>query len=206
MKLQKRSIPILITVLVAILAWMNSCNFSGELLSDEERDYYMDLGATTVTSTGGALMGNLTKALSEGGVEAAIPYCKMNADSLVGILNGSDDVISVRRTTEKPRNKANKATERDKNIFKVYEYAAKRGDSLKPILQTDPEAGEVVYYHPIMIQATCLQCHGNKDNGYTRENFDIINKHYPKDKAFNYSLGDMRGMWVVTMLQSESED
>ena len=190
---------------IGALSLTFSCNYSGDLLSEEDRQYYTNLGQSTVQKSAGTLMHHLSNALAEGGVEHAIPFCQVNADSIVSSLSDAEGIISVRRTTTKYRNKKNKATERDKNIFKVYEYGQKRGDSLKPILQTDPDAQEVLYYSPIMIKEACLQCHGNKDNGYTRENFDIINQFYPKDKAFNYNLGDMRGMWVVKMRVRASE-
>jgi len=183
---------------LGLFAW-NSCNYSGDPLSDEQRERYMSLGQSTVQNAGANLMSNLVSALEDGGVEAAVPFCKLNADSILNAAAEADGILSIRRTTTKYRNKANKAKERDKNIFKVYAYALKRGDSLKPILQLDPENHEVLYYAPILVQPTCMKCHGNKDEGYTAENFKIINEHYPKDKAFNYSVGDVRGMWVVTM-------
>lgn len=186
-----------------IFALASSCNFSGDLISEELKAEYMQLGEQTVATAGGQLMSNLISALDSGGMEAAVPYCQLNASAIMDSVADNESIKKVRRTSKKFRNKANKASERDKNIMKVYEYAIKRGDSTKPILQLDPKNNQVLYYSPIFVQATCLKCHGNRDNGYTRANFDVINKHYPKDKAFNYNLGDFRGMWVVHLEERE---
>jgi hypothetical protein len=182
---------------IVLVAIASSCNFSGDPISEELKAEYMSIGQGAVQNAAGTLMGNLVAALDSGGVESAVPFCKANADSILASLSSQDGIKKVRRTTNKYRNKANKASERDKNIIKVYEYATNRGDSIKPILQLDPKNQQVLYYSPIYIQPTCLKCHGNQDNGYSRENFDIVDKLYPKDKAFNYSLGDFRGMWVI---------
>ena len=50
----------------------------------------------------------------------------------------------------------------------------------------------VNYYRRIDVQASCLACHGNKENrpAFIREN-------YPNDRAFNLKVGDLRGMVAV---------
>jgi hypothetical protein len=189
---------ILAFTLIGIAA-LSACNYSGKQLSLEEKEHYMTLGETTINRVQGDLMANLVKALGEGGVEAAIPFCKLNADSLINSSARFTGVKSARRSTLKYRNKNNKATERDKNIFKVYDYAVKHGDSIKPILQLDPKHDQVLYYSPIFIQEACLKCHGHQNNGFTMANFNAVNKHYPKDKAFNYKLKELRGMWVIAL-------
>jgi hypothetical protein len=194
-----------VLLIITAAALLAQCSYSGEQLSDEDQAHYMSLGETTIAKAKATLMPNLIGALSRGGAEEAIPYCKLNADSIITSSLSDDGVAGIRRSSLKYRNKKNKATERDKNIFKVYEYAMKHGDSIKPILQLDPKHNQVLYYSPIYVQAACLQCHGNKDNGYTMENFKVVDKHYPKDKAFNYSLNDLRGMWVVALKELSKE-
>lgn len=50
----------------------------------------------------------------------------------------------------------------------------------------------VNYYRRIDVQASCLACHGSKENrpAFIREN-------YPNDRAFNFKVGDLRGMVAV---------
>ena len=55
----------------------------------------------------------------------------------------------------------------------------------------DQGAG-VNYYRRIDVQASCLACHGSKEN---RPAF--IQENYPNDRAFNFKVGDLRGMYAV---------
>jgi hypothetical protein len=48
------------------------------------------------------------------------------------------------------------------------------------------------YYRRINVEASCLACHGQKEN---RPQF-ITNK-YPQDLAYNFKTGDLRGMYSV---------
>lgn len=51
------------------------------------------------------------------------------------------------------------------------------------------------YMKPIFVEQACLACHGQKGN---RPNF-IVEK-YPNDKAFDFKVGDLRGM-IEVMVQ-----
>ncbi|MCT0198978.1 DUF3365 domain-containing protein [Synechococcus sp. CS-1325] len=50
------------------------------------------------------------------------------------------------------------------------------------------------YYRRINVEASCLACHGTKAN---RPAF--VKANYPDDKAFDFKLGDLRGMYAVYM-------
>lgn len=50
----------------------------------------------------------------------------------------------------------------------------------------------VNYYRRIDVQASCLACHGSRDS---RPAF--IQEKYPNDRAFNFKVGDLRGMYAV---------
>jgi len=57
---------------------------------------------------------------------------------------------------------------------------------------TAEQGAGVNYYRRIDVQASCLACHGSKDN---RPAF--VKEKYPADKAFNFKAGDLRGMYAV---------
>lgn len=57
---------------------------------------------------------------------------------------------------------------------------------------TAEQGAGVNYYRRIDVQASCLACHGSKDN---RPAF--VKEKYPADKAFNFKPGDLRGMYAV---------
>ncbi|WP_448524437.1 Tll0287-like domain-containing protein, partial [Parathermosynechococcus lividus] len=48
------------------------------------------------------------------------------------------------------------------------------------------------YYRRINIEASCLACHGSKDS---RPQF--VKDNYPQDLAYNFHVGDLRGMYSV---------
>ncbi|NJM99003.1 MAG: DUF3365 domain-containing protein [Phormidesmis sp. RL_2_1] len=48
------------------------------------------------------------------------------------------------------------------------------------------------YYRRISVEASCLACHGQKDN---RPQF--VKDNYSQDLAFDFNVGDLRGMYAV---------
>jgi hypothetical protein len=48
------------------------------------------------------------------------------------------------------------------------------------------------YYRRIDVEASCLACHGLKDR---RPQF--VKDSYPQDLAYNFTVGDLRGMYAV---------
>lgn len=48
------------------------------------------------------------------------------------------------------------------------------------------------YYRRINVEASCLACHGGGDR---RPQF--VKDNYPEDRAFNFAVGDLRGMYSV---------
>lgn len=50
----------------------------------------------------------------------------------------------------------------------------------------------VRYFRRIDVQASCLACHGTKDN---RPSF--VQAKYPQDLAYDFHIGDLRGMYAI---------
>lgn len=48
------------------------------------------------------------------------------------------------------------------------------------------------YYRRINVEASCLACHGAKG-----DRPDFVKAKYPEDKAFDFNVGDLRGMYAV---------
>ena len=61
------------------------------------------------------------------------------------------------------------------------------------------------YYEPIVVQALCLKCHGQYDlvDDATAATLTSL---YPDDKAVDYNVGDLRGMFVVDMEWPAAKD
>ncbi|MDB9311807.1 DUF3365 domain-containing protein [Spirulina sp. CS-785/01] len=50
----------------------------------------------------------------------------------------------------------------------------------------------VHYFRRITVEASCLACHGPKG-----ERPDFVKENYPNDLAYNFNVGDLRGMYSV---------
>lgn len=48
------------------------------------------------------------------------------------------------------------------------------------------------YYRRITVEASCLACHGLKDN-----HPQFVKNNYPQDLAYNFKVDDLRGMYAV---------
>ena len=48
------------------------------------------------------------------------------------------------------------------------------------------------YYRRINVEVSCLACHGAKG-----DRPDFVKAKYPEDNAYNFNVGDLRGMYVV---------
>lgn len=48
------------------------------------------------------------------------------------------------------------------------------------------------YYRRINVEASCLTCHGSKEH---RPQF--VKENYPQDLAYDFQVGDLRGMYAV---------
>ncbi len=96
-----------------------------------------------------------------------------------------------------------------KQIAKKYRNPAHQPDNLEAsnALSTFEQAPELMgfweketlndqagtrYYRRINVEASCLACHGLKDN---RPQF--VKDNYPQDLAYNFQVGDLRGMYAV---------
>lgn len=56
------------------------------------------------------------------------------------------------------------------------------------------------YYRRINVEASCLACHGQKDQ---RPQF--VQDKYPQDRAYDFEVGDLRGMYSVFMPDVKAE-
>lgn len=54
----------------------------------------------------------------------------------------------------------------------------------------------VRYYRRINVESSCLACHGLKN-----KRPDFVQQKYPQDLAYNFNVGDLRGMYSVFIPQ-----
>ncbi len=93
-------------------------------------------------------------------------------------LNGD---ISIRTVSDRPRNINNMAN--DFEIAKI-EYFRNNPNKKDNFIQKDDG---FYYTKPLYIEKSCLKCHGKRENA-------IPSIRYKYDKAYDYVLGDIRGL------------
>lgn len=106
--------------------------------------------------------------------------------------------VKIRHAATKYRNPLNAATPEEAEALAQFG----KDKSLKETADTVEKEGKKYYRYtkPIFVEEACLACHGPKDK---RPKF-VIEK-YPDDKAYDFRVGDLRGM-ISVMIPIEGGD
>ncbi|PHS51644.1 MAG: hypothetical protein COB01_09785 [Lutibacter sp.] len=179
--------------LFLILLSVFSC---GKSLSLEEKQEFTKKGKEITQDSFKELSGKLMDQMSIGGPAQAIPFCNIQAIPITNQLSEKYNVL-IKRTSDKIRNLTNHPTKREIEIISTYKNLLKKGKLLTSIVELDSD-GLKHYYAPIVINSTCLVCHGKKGEQLTVKTDSIINSFYPNDNAIGYHEGDVRGIWSIT--------
>lgn len=154
----------------------------------------MEKGQRLALQTKSLVGQNLMSAINSKGVLGAVDFCNLNAQQLTSAYI-KDDVIKIKRATDKPRNPLDLVNKNENVVLKKYYDLMKQKKELAPLLV---EAKDVFrFYAPIKINQMCLQCHGQPNTEIKSETLSVISAKYPKDKAQNYKDGDLRGVWSI---------
>jgi hypothetical protein len=157
-----------------------------------------EIGNLITLTTKKTLGKNLQNALQVGGVENAIDFCKLNATPLVDSLSEQFGA-EIKRVSLKARNPNDKPNDLEKELLEAYAYQWKDSIPLKSNVQV-LNAHQYLFTKPILVEnALCLSCHGTNDNGLLKESDDFIKSKYPDDQATGYEIGDLRGIWSITI-------
>lgn len=156
---------------------------------------YLEQGSDITSSAFLALSGELRKAIQGGGLENALVYCNVNALALTDSLSQVYGV-EIKRTSLKYRNPSNRPTSDEIEVLNRYQKAMENdGNLYASVNEVD---GDMKFYAPIITQDACLKCHGSPSSIPI---YDSILKRYPNDRAIDYAMGDLRGIWSVTFRQ-----
>ncbi|MDF3818685.1 DUF3365 domain-containing protein [Leptospira sp. 96542] len=140
------------------------------------------------------LQKELRQKMEMGGEVAAIQYCNLKAIPLSLEISKSTG-FQIRRITNKPRNQINLMTERELRSFELIQSEFSKTGKYNPLVETFDGATHV--YIPITIGENCLVCHGEPGRNVKPKTIEILKKLYPMDKALDYKLGDLRGLFDV---------
>jgi len=157
-----------------------------------------EIGNKIAVSAKRTLGKNLQNAIQNGGVENAIGFCNINALPLIDSLSNSFGA-KIKRVSLKARNPNDIPNNLERELLEAYAYQWKDSIPLKTNVQA-LEGNKYLFTLPILIDnALCLTCHGAKDNGLSKETDDFIKSLYPDDQATGYQIGDLRGLWSITI-------
>ncbi|WP_324674246.1 c-type heme family protein [Hymenobacter sp. GOD-10R] len=143
----------------------------------------------SLTRTADRELHRLLKAkLAEGGVAAALPYCRpesyASTDSMARILKAK-----ARRVSSRPRTPEHLAS---------LPAAQLQSDTARLVAR--PSAEVFTYQRPIVLDdALCLRCHGSVGGDITAADYALIKKNYPRDQATGYRRGQVMGVWQVEL-------
>ena len=154
----------------------------------------------SIQIVGGTFEKTLNQKVKEGGLKSAADFCSTNAVELEErVARVLDEGIKVKRVTNKPRNMKNSANKDQLEVLDEINSRLLNGEKIDMLVK-QKATNHYQVYKPIIMSAKCLNCHGtNKSRNL--EAYNIILKKYPNDKAINYNLGDLRGVFLVDIIK-----
>jgi len=202
----KRNYLVVFGVLIGAL-WIQSCAEKTPEKVEKNIQYvfgkdevtYLKIGNEITDSVQITLKNNLMKAMQNGGPQNALRFCNAQAMKLTDVYSqkyGTD----VKRVSDKNRNSNNAPTETELAVLADFKAMLEAGEPLSPKVAIDAD-GKKHYYAPIFTGGLCLNCHGNPKN-MQPELVSLIDSLYPNDKAKNYAVDELRGIWSVKFKNS----
>lgn len=192
-------------IAIALVCILASCNQQQESVTtptDEENKIIIAKGEAVAKTLVKTLKGEVKQAIDSNGVVAAITLCNDKAIPLTqNVESLSEEGISIKRTTSKPRNQANSPDEYEKAALKHFETLIAKGETIPPHFTQKVTAREntsYYYYKPMKMEPLCLLCHGTPETiaPDVKANLEAL---YPEDQALGYQEGDFRGLIRVKL-------
>lgn len=181
---------IISTVLLLSFLFIQCAEKKNELSEDQ-----LKAMRTTSTDFMKELKGILIEQIQTGGMIQAVAVCSDTAQLLTNEF-GVERGVFIKRVSMKNRNKNNYPDDFEKRTLNRFELLKQNNE-----LNNETEYAEIIsegdykylrYLKPILVQAECLNCHGNQTDMMPEVN-NLIVQEYPQDKATGYKVGDLRG-------------
>jgi hypothetical protein len=146
----------------------------------------------------GRMQTALLSAMANGGPANAIGVCKDVAPAIASELS-RERGAAVSRTSLRLRNPANLA--RDWQLDVLRDFDARRAADAVPEYYESLPDGQFRYMKAIPTGGLCLACHGTAIPDDVR---DLLDEHYPHDRARGYATGDIRGAFSIIWPPAEA--
>jgi hypothetical protein len=141
------------------------------------------------------------EAFNKEGLEKAMEYCSLDKNPFIDSLE-KKEFVKMRRVSLRPRNPDNTPDSTEKSLLEAYEYNVRNkisSNSHTPLIQDRT----ILFTAPILIETTCLKCHGITGKDISEADYKNIKSKYPNDQAVNYRLEELAGMWSLVMDKKE---
>jgi hypothetical protein len=141
------------------------------------------------------LKGVLIEQIQTEGVLQAVSVCSDTAQILTNEF-GLSKGLFIRRVSLKNRNTNNYPDDFEKAVLNRFQLLHQNNGLTSETeyaeITTEDDIKYLRYLKPIVIQAECLNCHGNESDMMPEVN-KLITQKYPDDEATGYKTGDLRG-------------
>ncbi len=180
------------------LVSLHSLNANEEIIKKEAKEAIKQMANT--------LKANVKKSMKKGGVVEVAKFCSQKAKEIEYNVNKSyKKGVNVKRISLKYRNLADKPTKNEEEVLKNLQKTFEQNQKLPPLVVKKVDKDTYKVYKPIFIaKKLCLKCHGDIKTR-DKEAYKIIKRAYPKDKAIDYKMGDLRGAFVATIKYHEDK-
>lgn len=179
-----------ITIVILVMLVLASCH-SRQKMTDEE---VLEKGAAISGKLMAALLNELTTKMKENGVNEAVSYCSLQALPIT-LQISEEEKAELGRVSHRFRNPLNAANEEELRLIDNYIKRQQAGGQLSPVVVTGKDTK--TFYSPILLGAPlCLSCHG-KSEEIDPGVLAVINGKYPGDRAVDFQLNEVRGMFKV---------
>jgi hypothetical protein len=141
------------------------------------------------------------EAFNKEGLEKAMGYCILSNNPFIDSIE-KKEFVKMRRVSLRPRNPDNIPDSTEKGLLEAYEYNIRNkisANSHPPLIQDKT----ILFTAPVLIETSCLKCHGIPGKDIKDADYKIIKAKYPKDEAVNYRLEELVGMWSVVIDKKE---
>jgi hypothetical protein len=155
-----------------------------------DENLYLTKTHSVVSVFKNELQSNLLKAVQERGAENSIEVCSELSPKIEAKI-ASENNLQIRRVSEKFRNPNHEPDAWEKKVLQKWTEDLKNGKKLA--VYSEIQNADYRVMNPIVLEnPNCLQCHGGFGD-IKPGTLKKIQDKYPKDKAQDYKLGELRG-------------
>ncbi|MDN3689767.1 Tll0287-like domain-containing protein [Cyclobacterium jeungdonense] len=186
-----------------IVEQVNQANEVKKVAESEIIAHAMKWGDEISQDAQATLIGALQKAIEERGVPGAIDFCQVEALPITDKV-AEKHKVEIRRVSVKNRNPENQPNELEKTLLDAYQYNVENDINSRSNIQKAEDGEVLLFTKAITIPGgLCLNCHGEPGKDISEATLEKINSLYPNDKAINFKVGDLRGMWSISIPKKE---